>query len=63
MLWVIVDFRCMKIGLWNYRFNCMLKCFNYWEILLFFLLLCYYNVIGYVDNVLFLLDSLKDNIV
>lgn len=63
MLQVIVDFRCMKIGLWNYRPNCMSKCSNHREILLSSLLLCYYNAIGYADNVLFLLDSSKDNIV
>lgn len=41
----------------------MSKCSNHQEILLSSLLLCYYNAIGYADNVLFLLDSSKDNIV
>lgn len=55
MLQVIVDFRCMKIGLWNYRPNCMSKCSNHPEILISSLLFCYYmyNAIGYADHVLF----------
>lgn len=65
MLQVIVDFRCMKIGLWNYRPNCMSKCSNHPEILISSLLFCYYmyNAIGYADHVLFQQGSSKGNIV